>query len=30
VDTSFSSDEEALTEGREEILEQLRALGYIQ
>jgi predicted AlkP superfamily phosphohydrolase/phosphomutase len=30
IDTSSSSTEEALTEGREEILEQLRALGYIQ
>jgi hypothetical protein len=30
IDTSLSSSEEALTEGREEILEQLRALGYIQ
>ena len=30
TDTSLSSDEEAITEGREEILEQLKALGYIQ
>ena len=30
IDTSFSSDEEATAEGNEEILEQLKALGYIQ
>jgi predicted AlkP superfamily phosphohydrolase/phosphomutase len=30
IDTSLTQKEEALTEGREEILEQLRALGYIQ
>jgi len=30
IDTSFTSDEEAQAEGNEEILEQLKALGYIQ
>ena len=30
TDTSLSNDEEAITEGREEILEQLKALNYIQ
>ena len=30
IDTSFSSDEDATAEGNEEILEQLKALGYIQ
>ena len=30
IDTSLSIDEEAITEGREEMLEQLKALGYIQ
>jgi len=30
IDTSFSSDEDATTDGNEEILEQLKALGYIQ
>jgi predicted AlkP superfamily phosphohydrolase/phosphomutase len=30
IDTSIKQKEKALTEGREEILEQLRALGYIQ
>ena len=27
---ALSIDEEAITEGREEMLEQLKALGYIQ
>ncbi len=30
MDTSRSTEEKALTEGRDEILEELRALGYIQ
>jgi hypothetical protein len=30
IDTSRSTEEKALTEGRDEILEELRALGYIQ
>ena len=30
IDTSLSVDEEVITEGREEILDQLKALGYIQ
>lgn len=30
MDTSLSVEEDALTEGRDEILEELRALGYIQ
>ena len=30
IDTSLSIDEEAITEGREEMPEQLKALGYIQ
>ena len=30
MDTSFTSDQETLTEGDEEVMERLRALGYIQ
>ncbi len=30
IDTSLSVDEEVITEGREEMLDQLKALGYIQ
>ena len=30
MDTSRSTEEKALTDGRDEILEELRALGYIQ
>jgi len=30
IDTSFASDEDATAEGNEEILEQLKALGYIE
>jgi Type I phosphodiesterase / nucleotide pyrophosphatase len=30
IDTSFSTNEEAQAEGNEEILEQLKALGYIE